>query len=199
MTEPYARPITGMSLIESSGYARPCRTALNVCFIRPGSWSFSCCFQKTSILREAFRNRSSSAPLALYIARKQKGSATISTHGCQNSLMPLFTSIIRARCSRLAARKRAPRPLVSRKFLRLTHPGYECSKENVEAMMTCKDVMTPDPNCCCPNDSVSHAAEIMRDEDVGPVPVVEDQKQKKLTGIITDRDIAVKVVASGKD
>jgi len=39
----------------------------------------------------------------------------------------------------------------------------------------------------------------MRDEDVGPVPVVEDQKQKKLTGIITDRDIAVKVVASGKD
>ena len=65
--------------------------------------------------------------------------------------------------------------------------------------MTCKDLMTADPKCCVPSDTVARAAEIMRDEDVGPVPVVNDRTGKRLVGIVTDRDVAVKVVAAGRD
>jgi len=65
--------------------------------------------------------------------------------------------------------------------------------------MRCKDVMTADPKYCRPEDSVVEAARIMSTEDVGPVPVVADPAQKKVVGIITDRDIAVKVVAAGRD
>jgi CBS domain-containing protein len=65
--------------------------------------------------------------------------------------------------------------------------------------MLCRDIMTPDPKFCCPQDSVTRAAEIMCEEDVGPVPVVRDQNDRKLEGIITDRDVAIKVVAAGRD
>lgn len=65
--------------------------------------------------------------------------------------------------------------------------------------MTCRDVMTADPKCCLRDDAVAWAAEIMRDEDVGPVPVVSDPASRRLAGIITDRDIAIKVVAAGRD
>jgi CBS domain-containing protein len=43
------------------------------------------------------------------------------------------------------------------------------------------------------------AALIMKSEDVGPVPIVEDKDEKKLTGIVTDRDLAIKVVAEARD
>ena len=58
--------------------------------------------------------------------------------------------------------------------------------------MHIRDVMTPDPRCVTPNDSIADAARIMRDEDTGAVPVVEDGKP---VGILTDRDIVVRVVA----
>ena len=66
-------------------------------------------------------------------------------------------------------------------------------------MRSCNDVMTPDPTCCSAGDAVVRAAEIMKIEDVGAVPVVEDETSKKLVGIITDRDIVLQVVAEGKD
>jgi len=59
--------------------------------------------------------------------------------------------------------------------------------------------MTADPRCCLPDDTVALAAEIMRDENVGPVPVVTDPSTRRLAGIVTDRDIAIKVVAAGRD
>jgi CBS domain-containing protein len=65
--------------------------------------------------------------------------------------------------------------------------------------MTCKDVMTANPKCCVPDDNISRAAQIMRDEDVGPIPVVSDHADRKVVGIVTDRDIAIKVVAAGRD
>lgn len=65
--------------------------------------------------------------------------------------------------------------------------------------MKIRDVMTPDPSCCVPSDSVATAAQIMRREDVGPVLVVSDQSEKRLVGIVTDRDLAVKVVADGRN
>jgi len=43
------------------------------------------------------------------------------------------------------------------------------------------------------------AAQLMKYEDVGPIPIVEDKEVKKLTGIVTDRDLAIKVVAEARD
>ena len=59
-----------------------------------------------------------------------------------------------------------------------------------------RDVMTANPRAAEPSTSVVEAARIMRDEDVGPVPVVEGGR---LTGILTDRDIVLRVVAEGQD
>ena len=65
--------------------------------------------------------------------------------------------------------------------------------------MTCRDIMTPDPSCCLPSDSVAIAAQIMRRNDVGPVLVVSDHHETRLVGIVTDRDLALKVIADGRD
>jgi CBS domain-containing protein len=65
--------------------------------------------------------------------------------------------------------------------------------------MTCKEIMTADPACCVPGDSVALAAQIMKRNDVGPVPVVSDQNEKRLVGIVTDRDLTLKVLAEGRD
>jgi CBS domain-containing protein len=64
--------------------------------------------------------------------------------------------------------------------------------------MKCKEIMTKDPTCCLPGDTVDQAAQLMKDEDVGPVPVVADQQTKRLLGIVTDRDLALKVVAEAR-
>jgi CBS domain-containing protein len=65
--------------------------------------------------------------------------------------------------------------------------------------MTCKDIMTPDPSSCLPSDSVAIAAQIMRRNDVGPVLVVSNHEENRLVGIVTDRDLALKVIADGRD
>jgi CBS domain-containing protein len=59
-----------------------------------------------------------------------------------------------------------------------------------------KDVMTSDPCSIDAGKSVAYAAKMMRDEDVGLAPVVEGDK---LIGMLTDRDIAIRVVAEGRN
>ena len=63
--------------------------------------------------------------------------------------------------------------------------------------MTCKDVMTPNPRVCTTVASAQAAAELMREENVGVIPVV-DETSKKLVGVITDRDLCLAVVATSK-
>lgn len=63
--------------------------------------------------------------------------------------------------------------------------------------MKCRDVMTPDPTTIHPSQSVTTVAQQMRQADVGPIPVVDDQA--RLLGIVTDRDVVLRVVAEGKD
>lgn len=63
--------------------------------------------------------------------------------------------------------------------------------------MLLKDVMTPNPECIPPDATLQEAARRMRDLDVGPLPVCGDND--RLAGMITDRDIAVRAVAEGKD
>ncbi len=65
-------------------------------------------------------------------------------------------------------------------------------------MKTCEQVMTKNPVCCVSNQTVEKAAQFMKTEDVGSIPVVDDPQSKKLVGIVTDRDLALKVVAEGR-
>ena len=66
-------------------------------------------------------------------------------------------------------------------------------------MSNCSQLMTHDPVCCLASDTVDRAAQLMRQEDAGSLPVTENYQNKKLLGIITDRDIALKVVAEKRD
>jgi CBS domain-containing protein len=63
--------------------------------------------------------------------------------------------------------------------------------------MRVKHVMTKDPLCCVPSDTAQHAANLMREAGAGAIPVVESQERRKLVGIVTDRDLCMKVVAEG--
>ncbi|HET7358616.1 MAG TPA: CBS domain-containing protein [Rhodanobacteraceae bacterium] len=65
--------------------------------------------------------------------------------------------------------------------------------------MDIRSVMTPHPKCCPRSASLSDVAQLMRDEDVGQIPVVEEADSRKLVGVVTDRDIVVRAVAAGKD
>jgi CBS domain-containing protein len=65
--------------------------------------------------------------------------------------------------------------------------------------MKCEEIMTKGPVCCMAGETAMAAAEIMKTNDIGSVPVVEDMESKRLMGIVTDRDMALEVVAAGKD
>jgi CBS domain-containing protein len=61
------------------------------------------------------------------------------------------------------------------------------------------DVMTPIPQCCTPDDSIIEVARVMEQHDVGVVPIIESQDTRRVVGVITDRDIVLRVVAQGRD
>lgn len=61
---------------------------------------------------------------------------------------------------------------------------------------TIRDLMTEKPRTVSSRDHVVDAARLMRDEDAGAIPIVDDNR---LVGMLTDRDIAVRLVADGRD
>ncbi len=63
----------------------------------------------------------------------------------------------------------------------------------------CRDIMTKDPACCLPTDSAAKAAQLMLKHNTGILPVVRSKQDKDLVGVITDRDLAVTVVAMDRD
>ena len=64
-------------------------------------------------------------------------------------------------------------------------------------MVTVRDVMTEAPKSVLETDNLVHVARVMRDEDVGCVPVVDDSG--RLLGMLTDRDLVVEAVAANDD
>lgn len=66
-------------------------------------------------------------------------------------------------------------------------------------MTRCSDIMTEDLVCCTPGDSVTEVARLMKTEDIGPVLVIDGNNSKTLVGIVTDRDLVLKVLADGLD
>ena len=65
--------------------------------------------------------------------------------------------------------------------------------------MKCSEVMTNDPKCCLTTETAFDAAQLMKSEDVGPIPIVGGRETKILKGIVTDRDLVLKVVAEARD
>lgn len=63
--------------------------------------------------------------------------------------------------------------------------------------MNVVSVMTPNPACCSAQTPLRDVARMMLDNDCGQIPVV-DESQRPI-GVVTDRDIAVRVVAEGRD
>jgi CBS domain-containing protein len=63
-------------------------------------------------------------------------------------------------------------------------------------MAQIRDVMTSNPTTCERSTTVVEAAKVMASEDVGPVPVVEGGR---LVGLVTDRDLVIRVIAEGRD
>jgi CBS domain-containing protein len=61
--------------------------------------------------------------------------------------------------------------------------------------MLCKELMKSDVKCISPNDTVQEAARRMRDENIGFLPVCDDSK--RVLGTVTDRDLAIRVLADG--
>jgi CBS domain-containing protein len=64
------------------------------------------------------------------------------------------------------------------------------------AMAQIRELMTVRPRTVNVGDSIVEAAKLMRGEDTGLAPIVDGGR---LVGVVTDRDIAVRVVATGKD
>lgn len=65
--------------------------------------------------------------------------------------------------------------------------------------MKIQDIMTRDPTCVTPDATVREAAQVMSRENVGIIPVVDERSSRRLVGVVTDRDIAIRCVAEGKD
>ena len=65
--------------------------------------------------------------------------------------------------------------------------------------MKVREVMTSDPVCCVLTDTAQRVAQMLRDDDIGSIPVVEDQDSRTLLGMITDRDLCCSVIADGLD
>lgn len=63
--------------------------------------------------------------------------------------------------------------------------------------MQAQDIMSADPVCVTPQTSMEDAARLMKDHDVGVLPVVSEEGSRRLVGVITDRDITVRHVAEG--
>ncbi len=64
-------------------------------------------------------------------------------------------------------------------------------------MATARDIMTGGVECVGENETLTDAARKMRDLDVGSLPICGEDS--RLKGMLTDRDIVVKVLAAGKD
>ncbi|HKI03533.1 MAG TPA: CBS domain-containing protein [Thermoanaerobaculia bacterium] len=61
-----------------------------------------------------------------------------------------------------------------------------------------KDIMTDSPAVCTADTSAQDAARMMESNDCGSLPIVESRDSMKLTGMVTDRDLALRVLGRGQ-
>ena len=68
----------------------------------------------------------------------------------------------------------------------------------VKSRIKCREIMTKNPSTVTQDMSIQDVAKLLKDGDIGILPVVEEGTNK-LVGLVTDRDIVVRAVADGKD
>jgi CBS domain-containing protein len=61
------------------------------------------------------------------------------------------------------------------------------------------EIMHEYPICCMETDTVQHAAELMKENHVGALPVVKQGTRGKIIGVVTDRDLCLRVIAEARD
>jgi CBS domain-containing protein len=66
------------------------------------------------------------------------------------------------------------------------------------ASKSARDIMTDSPAVVTPETSARDAAQLMEQNDCGSLPVVENRNEMKLTGMVTDRDLALRVLGRGQ-
>lgn len=66
-------------------------------------------------------------------------------------------------------------------------------------MTKCSDIMTQDLVVGTPANTVAEVARLMKTEDIGPILIVDNEQNRTLVGIVTDRDLVVKAIAEGLD
>lgn len=65
--------------------------------------------------------------------------------------------------------------------------------------MQVRQAMSPEPAVCTPTTGLQEVAQMMVEHDCGAIPVVESQDNRKPVGLVTDRDIACRAVAQGRN
>jgi CBS domain-containing protein len=63
--------------------------------------------------------------------------------------------------------------------------------------MKAQDIMSANPTCVTPDTPIEEAARMMKDQNIGMLPVVEDEGSRRVIGVVTDRDITIRHVAEG--
>jgi CBS domain-containing protein len=87
-------------------------------------------------------------------------------------------------------------------LLRLAGASQNHAPQTTRTTMKISEIMSKNPRSVSPDTPVSEAARVMKEEDVGLVPVVERvggaETRGRLVGVVTDRDIAIRHVAEGR-
>src|SRR5215471_6128460 len=65
--------------------------------------------------------------------------------------------------------------------------------------MQVSEIMHEYPVCCTEVDTAQHAAELMKEQHAGALPVVEKHGGGTLVGVVTDRDLCLRVIAEGRN
>lgn len=65
--------------------------------------------------------------------------------------------------------------------------------------MKCNEVMTKNPVYCLPTDNLVKVAQLMKNSDIGAIPIIENEETKILVGILSDRDLVLKILAEERD
>ncbi len=67
------------------------------------------------------------------------------------------------------------------------------------ARILCEEIMSKEVVACLATDTVGRAAELMARHHVGALPVIDDAQSRRPLGMLTDRDITLRLVARGRD
>jgi CBS domain-containing protein len=77
-------------------------------------------------------------------------------------------------------------------------PARVWKPEQGGCAMQVQKMMTSNPACVTPDDTIRDAARLMKEHDCGLIPVVDSHESKRLVGVVTDRDLALRAIGEGK-